>query len=84
MANRFFLDGVEITSELQEQASINDTETFIPAGAKWFNLLPIIFANNELNKKFFTADIHTLTIQSDSGVSTAKMFIKAKYTARNR
>lgn len=84
MANRIILDGVDITSDLQQQAAVDTVEDFVPSGSQWFNLLPIIAKHSSLKESFFTSNIHTLAIQSDSMASSAKMFIKAKYTARNR
>ena len=87
MANRIFLDNVDITEDLREQqggSTLDSVGQFVPAGPDWFDLMLAISKHDTLKNSFFTSNIHTLTIESDSGASSAKMFIKAKYSARNR
>lgn len=92
MSIQVFLDGQDITAILNSQhalpASASSNGIFPSANRNdWWDLLPAISANPTLKENFFNSDIgvHTLNIVDSSGASfTARVLLRAKYSARNR
>ena len=83
---RILLDDQDVTSEALAPITESITPGIVfPSGDVWIDLLPAIENNNSLKTEFFTPGIHTLKIVNDnSTVQSAKIFIKSKYSTRNR
>ena len=89
MSVTVFLDGVDITSELNSQYELPDK---ISAGVfpdnshnHWWDLWKCVQKNAQLKELYQTTAIHTLEIKdSTGGTYNAKIVLRTKYTARNR
>lgn len=80
------LDDVDITDDIQAQASIPNLSggVYPNTGTRWFNLIPIIQNHPELTSFFSSGGLHTLKIQDDPGYQfDAKIILRLCYSARN-
>lgn len=88
MAIRIAIDGVDVTSEILEgfeQYQYSPGSFFPSEGDTWLDLLKTITDNSTLKHTFFTAGVHRLQIIDDSGTTgSAKIWLKSKYSTRNR
>lgn len=84
---KFFLDGIEVTEQINTQAVVSDTDggVYPNEGTKWFDMLGIINQNPTLKENFFSkGGLHTFTIQNDAGFQfDAKLILRATYSSRN-
>lgn len=83
---KFYLDGVDITTEINKQATVADTDggVYPNEGTKWFDMLGIINQKPELADFFGKGGLHVLKIQNDAGYQyDAKIILRATYSARN-
>lgn len=85
---RILLDDEDVTVDtltgpLGNSASPSPGVVF-PDKDVWIDLLPAIENNATLKKDFFKPGIHTLKIVDDGGSQSATIFIKSKYSTRNR
>lgn len=84
---KFFLDGIDITTQIAKQATVADTDggVYPDDGTKWFDMLAIINQNDTLKDLFFNkGGLHVLKIQNDAGYQfDAKIILRATYSARN-
>lgn len=91
MSIKVFLDGTDITSDLNAQYALpSSTKSGIfpdRSRSRWWDLIPAINAHEELRTTFFNNDvgIHSLKIQdTDGSTFTARILLRMKYTSRNR
>lgn len=88
MSLRIAIDGVDVTSEILkgfEQYQYTPGAFFPSEGDTWLDLLRVITGNDTLKRTFFTAGVHRLQITDDSGgAQSAKIWLKSKYSTRNR
>lgn len=88
MSLRISVDGTDITDDILADFSeyTYSPGAFYPSeGDTWLDLLNAITNNDTLKNNFFTAGVHKLQITDDSNTSsTAKIWLKSKYSTRNR
>lgn len=88
MALKILVDGVDITSNILDgfESYTYTPGAFYPSeGDTWLDLLKAITENETLKKDFFTAGVHRLQIVDTSNSTTsAKIWLKSKYSTRNR
>lgn len=80
------LDNVDITADINKQAVIANTDGGVYPNdrTKWFDLLSIINNHSEFADFFGKGGLHTIKLVGDPGYGfTAKMIIRATYSARN-
>ena len=79
------IDDQDVTTEVLAEISEEPTAGVVfPSADTWIDLLPAIENNATLKKEFFKPGIHTLKIVDSNGSDSAKIFIKSKYSTRNR
>ena len=80
------IDDQDVTTEVLAEISERPTTGVVfPSADTWLDLLPAIENNDYLKKHFFEPGIHTIKIVNTGDSSTsAKIFIKSKYSTRNR
>lgn len=82
---KILLDDIDITDEALALVSGTPTAGVVfPDKDVWIDLLPAIENNETLKKDFFKPGIHSLKLVDDGGSQSAKIFIKSKYSTRNR
>ena len=88
MALSIAIDGVDVTNEILKgyEGYTYSQGAFYPSeGDTWLDLLKVITNNETLKSRFFTAGVHRLQISDSSGTpSSAKIWLKSKYSTRNR
>ena len=88
MSLRIAIDGVDVTSKILEgfEGYQYVPGAFFPSeGDTWLDLLRAITENETLKSRFFTAGVHRLQIIDTSGTTgSAKIWLKSKYSTRNR
>ena len=88
MALSIAIDGVDVTAQIlkgYEQYTYSPGTFFPSEGDTWLDLLRVITENETLKNNFFTAGVHRLQIIDDSGAAgSAKIWLKSKYSTRNR
>lgn len=88
MSLKIAIDGVDVTSEITKgfENYTYAPGSFYPSdGDTWLDLLRVITKNETLKNNFFTAGVHRLQITDDSGAAnSAKIWLKSKYSTRNR
>ena len=88
MALSIAIDGVDVTAKILEgfEQYTYTPGTFFPNDQDtWLDLLKAITENETLKKNFFTAGVHRLQITDTSGTTgSAKIWLKSKYSTRNR
>jgi hypothetical protein len=88
MALKIAIDGVDVTDKLLEGFESYEYKpgAFFPSeGDTWLDLLKVITQNETLKSRFFTAGVHRLQITDTSGTTgSAKIWLKSKYSTRNR
>lgn len=88
MALSIAIDGVDVTSAILEgfeQYTYSPGVFFPSEGDTWLDLLKVITENDTLKSRFFTAGVHRLQITDTSGTTgSAKIWLKSKYSTRNR
>lgn len=88
MSLRIAIDGVDVTNDILEgfENYHYSPGSFFPNDQDtWLDLLGVITKNETLNANFFTAGVHRLQITDDSNsVTSAKIWLKSKYSTRNR
>lgn len=88
MSLKIAVDGVDITSEILsgfENYQYSPGAFFPDDRDTWLDLLKAITKNDTLKTGFFTAGVHRLQITDDSGSApSAKIWLKSKYSTRNR
>jgi hypothetical protein len=88
MSLRIAIDGIDVTNDIIkgfESYTYAPGEFFPSEGDTWLDLLKVITENETLKNNFFTAGVHRLQITDDSGAAgSAKIWLKSKYSTRNR
>lgn len=88
MSLRIAIDGIDVTNEILkgfESYQYSPGAFFPSEGDTWLDLLKVITENETLKNNFFTAGVHRLQIIDDSGAAgSAKIWLKSKYSTRNR
>lgn len=90
MALKIIVDGFDVTNDLLDGTGMEnytyEVGKFYPSdGDTWLDLLEVINNNLTLKQTFFTPGIHKLQIvDTGNAVGTAKIWLKSKYTTRNR
>lgn len=88
MALSIAIDGVDVTNDILKgfESYQYSPGAFYPSeGDTWLDLLKVITKNETLKTRFFTAGVHRLQITDTSGAATsAKIWLKSKYSTRNR
>ena len=88
MALSIAIDGVDVTTQIlkgYEQYTYTPGTFFPSEGDTWLDLLKVITENETLKNNFFTAGVHRLQITDTSGTTgSAKIWLKSKYSTRNR
>lgn len=88
MSLRIAIDGIDVTNKIlegYEQYTYSPGAFFPSEGDTWLDLLKVITENETLRTNFFTAGVHRLQITDDSGAAnSAKIWLKSKYSTRNR
>lgn len=88
MALSIAVDGVDITNDILKgfESYTYTPGAFYPSEEDtWLDLLGAITKNETLKTRFFTAKVHRLQITDTSGATgSAKIWLKSKYSTRNR
>ena len=88
MSLKISVDGVDITTDILagfEQYTYETGKFYPSEGDTWLDLLGAITRNPTLKTSFFTAGVHRLEITDTAPTaSTAKIWLKSKYSTRNR
>ena len=88
MSLKIAIDGVDVTSKIlagYEQYQYSPGAFFPNEQDTWLDLLKVITEDDTLKNNFFTAGVHRLQITDDSGAApTARIWLKSKYSTRNR
>lgn len=88
MALSIAIDGVDVTNQILKGYESYEYQpgVFFPSeGDTWLDLLKVITENETLKNNFFTAGVHRLQITDTSGTTgSAKIWLKSKYSTRNR
>lgn len=89
MSVTVFLDGEDITADLEEQYPLppNLYAGIFPDNSHnhWYNLWRCVQRNSTLRQSYQNKAIHELkVVDSAGGTYNAKIILRTKYTARNR
>ena len=88
MSLRIAIDGIDVTNDILKgfEGYTYSPGAFFPNEQDtWLDLLKVITENETLKNNFFTAGVHRLQIIDDSGAAgSAKIWLKSKYSTRNR
>lgn len=83
---RFTLDDVDITSDIQAQTPISNSNGGIypNIGTKWYNLIPIVQNHPELSDFFSKGGLRVLKVIDQEGKEfNVKIILRLAYSARN-
>ena len=78
------IDNVDVSADALKGLGSPTVGVVFPAENTWIDLLPAILNNSTLRDSFFKPGIHTIKIVSSTSSQSAKIFLKSKYSTRNR